>query len=247
VADLVDGHLRRGAVAARVRRQVRGGVAGAAGTKWADWLGDPGIGYAGLVGTGGSARYYEHGINRPTANSKMRSLGVPFNLPSAEGIIIEIYRIVNPIDDATPAGPTLVGTETVFVDPVDPVGHELDIQWALDGSPIAGATETTLDLAALGLDFGAYELSVTVTDPTPLVRDETARATWLSRTRAWDVSVTVIGDINGDLVVNLQDFLLLLAQWGPCFNACPPACPGDFNGDCTVGIQDFLILLANWT
>jgi hypothetical protein len=177
----------------------------------------------------------------------MRSLGVPFNLPSAEGLILEFYRIVDPLDDATPTGQTLTGTETVFVDPVDPVGHALDIAWWLDGVPIPGADGETLDLGALGLDFGAYELAVTVTDNTPLVRDEVQRATWMSRTLTWDVLVTVPGDLNGDFVVDLQDFLFLLSDWGPCAEPCPPTCHGDLNGDCAVGINDFLIILANWT
>jgi hypothetical protein len=219
----------------------------ASGTKWTSWLGDPGVGFGGLVSTYEGARYYEFGLYRPTASSKMRSLGQPFNLPSAEALIIEMYKIVNPIDDATPVGQTLAGTETVFVDPVDPIGHDLEVEWALDGAPIAGADGTTLDLGGLGLDFGAYELAVTVSDPTPLVRDETARATWLSETRSWDVLVTRPGDMNGDFEVNLQDFLLLLAEWGPCGGPCPPACPGDFDGDCQVGVSDFLILLAHWT
>jgi hypothetical protein len=219
----------------------------AAGTKWADWLGDPGIGYGGLVSTYEGAYYCQYGIYRPTYNSKMRSLDVPVNLPSAEGLIIEIYKGVDPIDDATPTAQTLAGTEIVFVDPVDPVGHPLDVQWSLDGSPIPGATETTLDLGGLGLSFGDYELSVTVTDSTPLVRDESARSSWMTRTLNWDLFVTVPGDLDGDFVVGMQDFLLLLSDWGPCPQPCPPTCHGDINGDCTVGIQDFLILLANWS
>jgi hypothetical protein len=218
-----------------------------AGTKWANWLGDPGAGYGGPVSTYEGARYYEFGIYRPTANSMMRSLGQPFNLPSAEGLIIEMYKIVDPVDDATPPGQTLAGTETVFVDPVDPVGHDLDVEWTLDGATIPGAGPTTLDLNELGLDLGAHELAVTVSDPTPLVRDETARATWLTRTLTWDVMVALPGDIDGDFVVNLSDFLLLLSAWGPCGDPCPPACPGDFDGDCSIGVPDFLIQLANWS
>jgi hypothetical protein len=218
-----------------------------AGTKWANWLGDPGIGFGGLVSTYEGAYYHVFGINRPTANSKMRSLGVPFNLPSAEGLILEFYKIVDPLDDATPTGQTLTGTETVFVDPVDPVGHALDVAWFLDGSPIPGATGTTLDLNALGLGFGGYELAVTVTDNTALVRDEAARSAWMMRTLTWDVLATLPGDLNGDLMVDLQDFLFLLSDWGPCPQPCPPTCHGDIDGDCTVGIEDFLILLAHWS
>jgi hypothetical protein len=48
-------------------------------------------------------------------------------------------------------------------------------------------------------------------------------------------------DLDGDSVVGITDFLILLAQWGT-----NPGGPPDFNGDLTVGITDFLELLANW-
>jgi hypothetical protein len=55
------------------------------------------------------------------------------------------------------------------------------------------------------------------------------------------------GDLDGDGVVGIIDFLALLAAWGPCPPACPPSCPADLDGDCEVGIVDFLTLLENWT
>jgi len=54
------------------------------------------------------------------------------------------------------------------------------------------------------------------------------------------------GDLDGDGTVGINDFLDLLAAWGPC-PACPPFCTGDVDFDCNVGINDFLTLLANWT
>jgi hypothetical protein len=56
-----------------------------------------------------------------------------------------------------------------------------------------------------------------------------------------------LGDIDGDGIVGIQDFLTLLANWGPCPMPCPPTCAGDIDGDCQVGINDFLSVLANWT
>jgi hypothetical protein len=53
--------------------------------------------------------------------------------------------------------------------------------------------------------------------------------------------VRIPGDVTGDGVVNVQDFLLLLAQWG---TAGPEA---DINNDGVVSVEDFLILLAHWT
>ena len=56
-----------------------------------------------------------------------------------------------------------------------------------------------------------------------------------------------VGDLDGDGLVGITDFLTLLASWGPCAAPCPPTCPADLDGDCLVGITDFLILLANWS
>jgi len=65
-----------------------------------------------------------------------------------------------------------------------------------------------------------------------------------------DVTLTVVtpprpADVNEDGVVNIQDFLALLMNWGPCPDPCPP-CYADINFDCTVDVIDFLALLANW-
>ena len=121
-----------------------------------------------------------------------------------------------------------------------PLGAHRDRTTGITGlvyRSVRGATR--LVGGGLDLALGAYELSVTVTDLTPLVRDETARATWMTRTRAWDVLVTVPGDLNGDFVVNIQDFLYLLSGWGPCLEPCPPTCLADINDDCTVDVLDF--------
>jgi hypothetical protein len=62
-----------------------------------------------------------------------------------------------------------------------------------------------------------------------------------------DLEAVVPGDLDGDGLVGVNDFLLLLAAWGLCLDPCPPTCPADIDGDCTVGITDFLIILANWS
>jgi hypothetical protein len=56
----------------------------------------------------------------------------------------------------------------------------------------------------------------------------------------------LLGDLDGDCMVGITDFLALLAAWGPCAEPCPPSCPADLDGDSEVGITDFLMLLANW-
>ena len=56
----------------------------------------------------------------------------------------------------------------------------------------------------------------------------------------------ILGDIDGDGVVGITDFLALLGLWGPCPDCPATPCPADLDADCIVGIQDFLLLLANW-
>jgi hypothetical protein len=52
-----------------------------------------------------------------------------------------------------------------------------------------------------------------------------------------------LGDIDGNGTVNVNDFLLLLAAWGPCLDDC---CLADLDLSGDVAISDFLLLLANW-
>jgi agmatine deiminase len=60
------------------------------------------------------------------------------------------------------------------------------------------------------------------------------------------MDAAIPGDLDGDGVVGILDFLQLLGEWGAC--PAPPAeCAGDLDGDGIVGILDFLELLANWT
>ena len=58
------------------------------------------------------------------------------------------------------------------------------------------------------------------------------------------LSTPPLGDLDGDGIVGITDFLALLAAWGPCPEPCPLTCPADLDGDCSVGITDFLLLLA---
>jgi len=54
----------------------------------------------------------------------------------------------------------------------------------------------------------------------------------------------LLGDLNGDGVVNVSDLLILLGAWGLCPES--GACPADLNDDGVVNVSDLLILLANW-
>ena len=94
--------------------------------------------------------------------------------------------------------------------------------------------------------------------PTPLVRvrfiaSDTANGSlveaaiddFLVQTFSCESGGPAGGDLDGNGVVAIEDFLALLEAWGPCPE--PPAqCPADLNGDGQVELDDILILLANW-
>ncbi len=212
------------------------------GTKWAAWLGLNPAPWDGPVDTYEGAAYCEFGIYRPSDNSMMRSLARPFNAPSAEALVLEMYAIVDPLDDWTPTGPVLDGTETVFVDPVDPGGHALDVQWSIDGEAIAGAVEPELDLGAISISSGNHTLEVHVVDATEWVKDEDARAALMTRDLQWhlDVAQPCPADQDGNGTVDVNDLLAIVDAWG----TSGPT--GDVDGDGIVGANDLLEALAGW-
>jgi len=55
----------------------------------------------------------------------------------------------------------------------------------------------------------------------------------------------LIGDLNGDGIVDSSDLLLMLSAWGPCDPEAP--CPADLTGDGNVTSADLLLLLSNWS
>jgi len=57
--------------------------------------------------------------------------------------------------------------------------------------------------------------------------------------------VSIVGDLNGDGVVDGADLGILLSNWGAC--ASCGDCPADLNGDCIVDGSDLGLLLENWS
>jgi hypothetical protein len=161
------------------------------GAKWSQWKGynDP---TGSVVGAYNGGRYYDSGIYRPTADSKMRTLGVPFNAVSREKIIQDIYRIVRPLDSYTSNATTLFDPVSLDVTRVD--NSVINTQWIIDGTLDNAANGlSSLDFSSLDLTPGHHAISVRAFDPTGFdsvngwVRTNT---NLLQQTVLWDVSVT---------------------------------------------------------
>jgi hypothetical protein len=63
------------------------------------------------------------------------------------------------------------------------------------------------------------------------------KSTWLRN---------LVGDVNCDGIVDIDDLFDVLAAWGPCPHV-PSDCPADLDGDGIVDIDDLFGVLANWT
>jgi hypothetical protein len=99
------------------------------------------------------------------------------------------------------------------------------------GNVLSASTVDNVEhLYVRGLTPGSYVISVT--------RDD-ALAISAGAAVSWLVDATVLGDLNGDGLVNGADLGTLLGAWGT------PG-PGDFNGDGIVNGADLGTLLGAW-
>jgi hypothetical protein len=160
----------------------------ALGTKWYRWLNEPSPD-GGIIGTYEGAYPGRYGVYRPTQDSLMRTLGKPYNMVGMEALVIAFYQQVRPIDASTPTDQALPGTGSVFVTPMQPAGHNLNITWYLNGQSIpANQDQTTFDVSNLPLSCAAtHTVSAVVVDNTAMVRDPAARAQFLTDRRDWIV------------------------------------------------------------
>lgn len=182
--------------------------------KWYQWLGMSMPGFDGVIWTYEGGGYSETGINRPSPNSMMRSLSRPFNLPSAEALIKEIYREVSPIDWAPESGTVFGHGQTITIGAMRPAGgHALTVRWYLDGSLIAEGSES-LDLSTLALGEGEHFVEVVVVDETPWVIDDAIRGAFLTASRVYSViGCPVSADLTGDGVLDLADITAFIGAF----------------------------------
>jgi len=131
------------------------------GAKWSQWLGynDP---KTGLVGAYQGGRYFDAGIYRPSSNSKMRSLGRPFDPIAREKIILDIYAIIDPLDGWLSNTLPLNNPPELWVDTIDPA--IIKLQWSVNGTLVPGASGERFSLNSYGP--GAYTITARAYDPT---------------------------------------------------------------------------------
>lgn len=160
--------------------------------KWWRWLGEKSES-GGVIGRFEGGMYSTKGVWRPSKHSIMKTLGYAFDQVGREVMVQKISAKVSLVQGHTQNAAPIGDDRTVWVDTLHPVGGELDVVWRLDGRPLRFAGDArTLDLRRLQLARGTHELTATVTDPTPFVRDPAIRASAaLTRTVAWTVDTAV--------------------------------------------------------
>jgi len=135
------------------------------GAKWSEWL-DYVMPDGMVVGAYEGGRYYDRGIFRPTISSKMN--GGPadchnidndcgHNAVSIQKIILDIYRLVRPLDGHTPAETVLTDPESLSVMVIDP--EVVKVNWSIDGQRIVEAGPETLVLDEFLKVPGAYQVT----------------------------------------------------------------------------------------
>jgi hypothetical protein len=149
--------------------------------KWSHWLG--------VTGLHEGANHCDVGVYRSTPDSKMRVLGRPFEAVNTEQLVRRTYAYVSPIDSAAPAEEAIPfvpgGVVPLSVSTLSPSTHALDVEWFIDDASVGTGSIYSLDLERL--TAGHHEITASVSDRTPWVRQDTDGL--LSEYVTWTVDV----------------------------------------------------------
>lgn len=153
--------------------------------KWYSWLGQTSPD-GGTVGAYEGSRYYPVGLNRPTEDSIMRTLGREFSLPGREAMIAGFYRHASVLSSGTGTGTALARSANISVD----IPATATITWSVDGVEVTGVRgQTSVSPRDLGVpaDSRTHTVTAKATDGTTAVRDPELRAL-LTDSRTWQVT-----------------------------------------------------------
>ncbi|MCP9209026.1 M64 family metallopeptidase [Streptomyces sp. NEAU-Y11] len=154
-------------------------------TKWYRWLGRTSPD-GGTVGAYEGGRYYPKGINRPTENSIMRTLGREFSLPGREAMIAGFYRHASVISSPTPTDEPVGRKTTLTVH----IPKKASLKWYVDGDEVRSARgRKSITPASLGVrtDGKSHKVKAKATDTTAAVKDPALRKL-LKDSRTWKVA-----------------------------------------------------------
>jgi hypothetical protein len=187
------------------------------------------------------AKYCDSGIYRPTYDSKMRTLGVPFERINTEQLIKRYYNWAAPIESSSPT-PGVVTvtqghTEHFSITTLVPASHTLERTWRVDGQ--SAGVEGSLVLDTSLLSIGDHSIVATAYDSTPDVRSDPDRI--LAQSVSWVLrvgpSVTLSRcDVNRDGVSNVMDIQVVINE----VLGLRPA-TSDINSDGLVNIVDLML------
>ncbi len=146
-----------------------------------------------VIGLFQGAQYQTSGWYRPKLDCKMRTLGVDFCEVCSEALVKSIYQRLRPIDSFLPAATNLsvISTQSLVlsVTPLQPMTHDLSIQWFTNGVAVNGATNTSFQFLPTSAGDGGHVVRTVVSDPTQLVRNDPAHL--LRATNSWGVSISL--------------------------------------------------------
>jgi hypothetical protein len=85
-----------------------------------------------------------------------------FNAVSREKIIMDIWRLVTPVDSADPPAGSVTNPTALTVNVIDPA--VINVDWSVDGSVVAPNGGVTFDIAGAMLSPGAHTIAARAYD-----------------------------------------------------------------------------------
>jgi IgA Peptidase M64 len=168
--------------------------------KWELWLDYVQPTATGRQGVFLGSRYCDQSQYRPSQNSMMNSLfgdnpNTSFNSVSREKMVMDVWRVVTPIDEVTPPAGALASPTLLTVRVIDPA--VIDVDWSVDGQVAAAKGGARFEVAGRGLSPGTHTITARAYDNAgpELVRATTGtkfgRMNWArsQQTVSWTVTV----------------------------------------------------------